>query len=532
MNLNKCLNTWVDHIINLLTKSSKYQGHAINGFKESLKTKAAYQWLKSHMDDKDNNNPFDLNTTTIDDTLYYLFAESDPIEYSSCTFDFLGDSIKLNKFLTKSFSLNQNNTLVNKYNSAKNAFDELEIDENIDGDDDNNQPQSTTTQQSNQSQRRMIINETLQLNSNTLDISQQLNTLQNNLQNIFNAKFEELDNKILNINNTTGYESKSFSDLINLLSFRIRKLLLAEHQIKIQNEYLNPDCKSVPTKISIGEFFIPYSYSTKYLSKMDLILSNTQKQIIEAIKEEVQDKVNSINEDIEKIKTSLEKFKTIEEIRAILDEQKRIESNKLKKRFKVSFNKTKKVNKISFLMFYKDSVNDNLIDDRFNSLNNSFESSNSKSFQSNKFNNRSRSKNKSDNKPRSILRSSTARSRSSTKSNYSNNSHNNRQIKQNINQMNGNRIQRHNSSYNNSYQSTKNEYQQTKNDYQPRNNNNSKNFNQQSYNRTSFQQRNTNSRNNQQSNGFNNSYRNNNNSNPNEGRNVNFYQPSRRQQMP
>ena len=84
----------------------------------------------------------------------------------------------------------------------------------------------------------MIINETLQLNSNTLDISQQLNTLQNNLQNIFNAKFEELDNKILNINNTTSYESKSFSDLINLLSFRIRKLLLAEHQIKIQNELL------------------------------------------------------------------------------------------------------------------------------------------------------------------------------------------------------------------------------------------------------------------------------------------------------
>ena len=49
-----------------------------------------------------------------------------------------------------------------------------------------------------------------------------------------NNKFESMDSKIANLTLNSGYENKTLNQLINHLSFKLKKLLLTEHGLVIQ----------------------------------------------------------------------------------------------------------------------------------------------------------------------------------------------------------------------------------------------------------------------------------------------------------
>jgi hypothetical protein len=79
MNLNSSLNVWVEHIYGLtVLRQSKYQGQAINGFKDGKSTKPAYELIDQHM--KLENTSFSLDTDNVAGTLFKIFKEADPLE--------------------------------------------------------------------------------------------------------------------------------------------------------------------------------------------------------------------------------------------------------------------------------------------------------------------------------------------------------------------------------------------------------------------------------------------------------------------
>jgi len=349
MNLNQVLNIWCEHIHTLVVfRNSKYQSTAINGFKEGVKTKPAYQAMKQLLNDLGKTN-FELDNNNVDSTLFLLYMNTEPIEYSSTTYNWLERMINSKKSLSKTLNDNQLNALNQQLEKAKSAFDNLEIDEPIE------------INQSN------VINDTLSPTSS--NVAAQVNTQANlsitqqlqNFENMFIEKLGELNSKIEKLNNESNiYENKSAQQLTKLLSFRIKSRLLANNAIKVQNEYLKN--KTAPSKIQADKFFTPYSYSTKFLTKMDEILAETQLKIINAIIVEINDKVEALDIDIEKITKCLEKFKTKNEIGDLCKELETIEESKLKKRFQKSLNKTKKPKQL-LLNIYETKICDDLLAD-------------------------------------------------------------------------------------------------------------------------------------------------------------------------
>ena len=95
---------------------------------------------------------------------------------------------------------------------------------------------------------------------------------------------------------------------------------------------------------------------------MDEILAETQLKIINAIIVEINDKVEALDIDIEKITKCLEKFKTKNEIGDLCKELETIEESKLKKRFQKSLNKTKKPKQL-LLNIYETKICDDLLAD-------------------------------------------------------------------------------------------------------------------------------------------------------------------------
>ncbi len=227
MNLNQVLNIWCEHIHTLVVfRNSKYQSTAINGFKEGVKTKPAYQAMKQLLNDLGKTN-FELDNNNVDSTLFLLYTNTEPIEYSSTTYNWLERMINSKKILSKTLNDNQLNALNQQLEKAKSAFDNLEIDEPIE------------INQSN------VINDTLSPTSS--NVAAQVNTQANlsitqqlqNFENMFIEKLGELNSKIEKLNSeSNSYENKSAQQLTKLLSFRIKKRLLANNAIKVQNEYL------------------------------------------------------------------------------------------------------------------------------------------------------------------------------------------------------------------------------------------------------------------------------------------------------
>jgi len=364
MNLNSCLNSWTDHINILVLKGSKYQGQAINGFKEGTRTKNAHDFIVEHL--SSNSKQFVLDTTNLEATIYYLLTKCDPTLYSIVTYQFLVNCINTKRMLSTVLNDDQLAKLKECQNKAKSTFDELEIDEPFISQ--LQQPESTPSSTPTQN----IINETLQptnyMGNSYFDLSV--------LKNMLDEKFNKINQQLLNLSSIkSGYDIQSFNQLLNTLGYRIKKLLLAEHGLKIQDHHSEPTNNTCPAQLSINNFFQPYSFSSKFLTKMDTIHNTAIDSIIDAVKEELNDRIIALKEDIEKIKVSLERFKTKDEIKKLVEDQMSIEEEKLKKRFTLTLNKAKKSKRESFLIYYKDQINDKLFDD-YKSDNNSINSFN------------------------------------------------------------------------------------------------------------------------------------------------------------
>lgn len=391
MDLNICLNKWIDHIVDLVSKNSRYQGSALNGFKNSKKGKRAYEWLTEYIRDQPTyfSRDFNLDPTNFEDVLYHLFIQSDPDEYNLTTFRFLNKSIKERAFIAKKLNTDQLIALTTKLNTATSSYDELGIEEPFESQSNNNGSSTIpstsvavnrVTQSQTSNENPLIIDATLTenqqsgerlLSSQSVFFNNEMTQQIRELKDLLANNYTDLKNQILNLNKlSNSYDNKTLNQLLELLGFRIRKKLLAEHALNVQNEYSNPINNSCPSQIQVDKFFIPYSFSTNFLTKMDIVLKETQDKIIIEIKEEINNRIKIIDEEILKIKTSLKRFKTEEEINKISDDSKRIEEEKLKKRFDKSLKKAKNNKRKSFLTHYK-----NKIDDDFLNNNSSNESS-------------------------------------------------------------------------------------------------------------------------------------------------------------
>ena len=69
------------------------------------------------------------------------------------------------------------------------------------------------------------------------------------------------NHQIINLNKASNiYDNKTFSQLLELLGFRIRKRLLAEHALNIQKVHDNPLTNTCPSQIQVDKFFVPYPF--------------------------------------------------------------------------------------------------------------------------------------------------------------------------------------------------------------------------------------------------------------------------------
>jgi len=450
MNLNQVLNIWCDHIHTLVVfRNSKYQGTAINGFKEGLKTKPAYQAMKQLLNDLGKTN-FELDNNNVDSTLFLLYTNTEPIEYSSTTYNWLERMINSKKILSKTLNDNQLNALNQQLEKAKSAFDNLEIDEPIEINQSNVKNDTLSPTSSNVA---------AQVNTQAnLSITQQLQ----NFENMFIEKLGELNSKIEKLNSeSNSYENKSAQQLTKLLSFRIKKRLLANNAIKVQNEYLKNN--TAPLQIQADKFFTPYSYSTKFLTKMDEILAETQVKIINAIIVEINDKIEALDIDIEKITKCLEKFKTKNEIGDLCKELETTEESKLKKRFQRSLNKTKKPKQL-LLNIYETKICDDLLVDNLsivteNSLQSNISNTNVKNNNNKQWSNTNK---------KSILKDNT-----SNQTNYNRNNSRNRKADNSGNR--GENNDNYNNTNNNNHNNTRNNFKRNNKPYQQRQQNNNNN---------------------------------------------------------
>jgi len=94
MNLNVSLNNWIDHIITLLNKNNndtnyRYKGGAINGFKNSNKTKTSAQFIEQHFNTL-------IDVTNMDEILIRLINQSEPADFSRATTILLNLPFKTN----------------------------------------------------------------------------------------------------------------------------------------------------------------------------------------------------------------------------------------------------------------------------------------------------------------------------------------------------------------------------------------------------------------------------------------------------
>ena len=71
------------------------------------------------------------------------------------------------------------------------------------------------------------------------------------LKDSFNTKLESLNSKITNLALNNGYNDKTFNQLISILGYRLKKLLLADHGIVIQDYHLNVTNNSCPSQLSV-----------------------------------------------------------------------------------------------------------------------------------------------------------------------------------------------------------------------------------------------------------------------------------------
>jgi hypothetical protein len=133
--------------------------------------------------------------------------------------------------------------IIDKLDAARNSYDDLI------GDD----PQPGQSAINNTQSSQNIISSTLPTymtdsNNNLLD---ELRLLKDS----FNTKLESLNSKITNLALNNGYNDKTFNQLISILGYRLKKLLLADHGIVIQDYHLNVTNNSCPSQLSVKNFF-------------------------------------------------------------------------------------------------------------------------------------------------------------------------------------------------------------------------------------------------------------------------------------
>ena len=536
MNLNTSLNIWIDHIVTLYNKNKtdtnyRYKGGAINGFKTSLKTKLAAEFIEQQFNTS-------IDTTNMDDILISLVQRCEPADFNRTTTFFIRNAVQTKFLISKKLSEVNLNSLNTILEVADQAYNDLEIDD-VEGEPEN-ESQNIELNRNNvnsENDQRFVINDTIENDDNVF--SQQFIALRSMLETTLQQFGDQIKN--LKEQNSTGFENKSMAEMLGLLSFRLNKQLKFQHTVKLQQQYL--DTKTIPNALAIDKFFRPMKFNTNLLTKMDTIYIETVENIIKAIIEDTNDSINKVESDIEKIKLSLERFKTKDEINKLVNELKEIETKKLKFRFDKALKRGKKNNRISLLNFYKDLIEDDPLVDNSFSETNSYKSINSNNFNKNSFNSYSKQQ---QNEPTSILKNQKQRSRSNSRIRFNNQTfqNNNKQNNQQQHPQNNNNyiINRKNSyndkiniknnnsninSNNNNNTINKNNNNNNKN-YSNNNNNHSNNNNNYSNNNNNYSNNNNNYSNNN-NNYSNNNYNNNNNNYSNNNYNKNHTNYNRNQ---
>jgi len=462
MSSNTCLDGWIDHIVTLTLRGSLYRGQAINGFKESNRSKLAYNWLIAHI--KESNPSFTLDVTNLEKTLLNLIFECDPKLFSVATFQFLTKCTQNKKILSADLSTDEITRITGLLNEAKSSFDELA------GDDTPGNTTNATNTNNEPSPSQQVISATLPSYMSDFNNNSIVEELRG-LKETFNTKISEINAQLAGLTSKKNYENKSFNELINILGYKIKKLLLAEHGLTIQNYHLNQTNNSCPAQLSVKNFFEPYCYSTNFLTKMEVIYNDSINKIMDEIVIELNDRITSLKAEIEKIKLSLERFKTKEEILKLAEDQKLIEQTKLKSRFKQTLNKSKRSKRIPFLIHFKNLINDDTMDENNTLLDQNINQQNSKITNKNNNVGRARSTSKSSNKSRTSSKNSSQRITINNKTNHRQRSSDTLDQSNNnkSNYFKKNNEQRNNNSRNNNNNNNNNKFN--------KNNNNNTNYN-------------------------------------------------------
>jgi hypothetical protein len=209
MNLNLCIESWIDHIDILTLRGSSYGAHAINGFKEGKKTKPAYEWLDLHC--KNKNTGFELSINNKEITLIDLFMETncDPELVSLKAFQFFKRCTQHKKLLSLDLNELKDETdefilpkIIEKLDIVKNNFNDLL--------DDVDETAASSSQQ--------VISSTLPTYMADINNNFLLDEIRS-MRDTMNNKFESMDSKIANLTLNSGYENKTLNQLINHLSF-------------------------------------------------------------------------------------------------------------------------------------------------------------------------------------------------------------------------------------------------------------------------------------------------------------------------
>ncbi len=249
MNLNLCIDKWIDHIDILILKGSSYGSQALRGFKEGKNTNDSFQWLDTYFKAKDS--AFELTVNNFETILIDLILDCDPALLSRNSFQYLRRCTLNKKLISLDLSNLQDEEtnelilpkIIDKLDAARNRYDDLI------GDD----PQPGQSAINNTQSSQNIISLTLPTymtdsNNNLLD---ELRLLKDS----FNTKLESLNSKITNLALNNGYNDKTFNQLISILGYRLKKLLLADHGIVIQDYHLNVTNNSCPSQLSVKNFF-------------------------------------------------------------------------------------------------------------------------------------------------------------------------------------------------------------------------------------------------------------------------------------
>ena len=432
MNLNNAFDIWLNHINSILIEKNVYCGKSLNGFKKGAQTKEAYDFILNHF----NINEIKINEMEL--FIFRLFKTINGNNLSAIAYLTLKSIIEKQKILNKTLNMKQTEALNLVFEVAKSKYTNMELEDDFDEEINKSKSQNElelTDEELNilnsnvnpSEEQQLIImetqispqlnhlnqektnHETLSNNNTQINTTEQSTDNNSDLQHtnsndLMKLVLNKLDQLTIQVNdlkstqknnnfetlepNERNYDNFDLNALKRIIGYRIKKILICDNTIKIQEEHIRNG--TIPKQLLTINFPIPFKKTTRFLNKFNNIIKDCQNKIINSIIEDTKETIIEIKKDIEKIKFAINKIlKNENQLNKLISDIYALETNKLKKNFNKSIKKTENSFDKVATELYKQEINDDeitILDKSTNSLNESTNSSSKSSYISNKSN--------------------------------------------------------------------------------------------------------------------------------------------------